>query len=142
MKITEQVISVWRKPAAETEDYPGFVVHDGRVSGSITAGHSRLPLWSMIVGLVDTGWQSVAGDWEDPHITKEQLSGFLYYLLEQRGEFARLLCVLADVERQESESMRDSEAPEDFLSWYEQEDKRERVLAALQICVDILTVKK
>ena len=39
----------WRNPAEESLGlYPGLVVDDGRQSGSITVGQSRLPLWSFI----------------------------------------------------------------------------------------------
>lgn len=96
----------WREPAEESTDlYPGLVVCDNRHSGSITVGRSRLPV-SAFVGYeswaeVVAGWDYIEGpgyEW-----THERHANFLYHLLEMRGEFARLLLVLADVERDEGE---------------------------------------
>jgi hypothetical protein len=48
---------VWREPSEESVDlYPGLVVHDGRVSGSITTGRSRLPLWAFMFVAIRDGW--------------------------------------------------------------------------------------
>jgi hypothetical protein len=89
-----------------TEDYPGFVVHDGRVTGSITVGHSRLPLWCLINTMVDAGYSTTVEDYPtlSTYATADDIASFLYDLLEHRREFARLLCVLADVERQKREA--------------------------------------
>ncbi len=83
----------------ETQDYPGLYVADGRVGGSITDGQSRLPLWAYMATLVAEGWPVVADCWPPHEMTTEKMGQFLYHLMEQRGEFARLVCVLADVER-------------------------------------------
>ncbi len=89
-----------------TEDYPGFVIHDGRVTGSITLGHSRLPLWCLINTMIDAGYSAAAEDYPtlSEYATAAEIGSFLYDLLEHRREFARLLCVLADVERREREA--------------------------------------
>jgi len=89
-----------------TEDYPGFVVHDGRVTGSITIGHSRLPLWCLINIMIDAGYSAAAEDYPtlSTYATAAEIGSFLYDLLENRREFARLLCVLADVESKRSKS--------------------------------------
>jgi len=95
---------VWRTPGVETEDYPNVVVCDGRVTGSITIGHSRLPLWAVSGTAIEDGWDEVEAGWsptEHYGFTQDDFSNFVYYLLELRGEFGRLLCILADVERQE-----------------------------------------
>jgi hypothetical protein len=129
------VSRIWRDPAVETEDYPNLTVHDGRVTGSINVGHSRLPLWAIVPTALESGWADVQAGW--PHVTTEygftsrDLSAFLYYLLEQRGEFGRLLCILADVERQERE--RDE-------VWWEHPDSVERVAAQLRTCLAALAV--
>jgi hypothetical protein len=93
-----------------TEDYPGFVVDDGRVSGSITMGHSRLPLWCVIQIIVKAGYRAALRSHPDivNRATADEIGWFLYDLLENRKEFGRLLCVLADVERRERET-RDNE---------------------------------
>lgn len=97
---------IWRDPAEETLDlYPGLVVCDNRVTGSITLGKSRLPLWCF--AYVDwPEWDAYATDGDGnggPHygVTKEALRAFVYNLFEMRGEFARLLLILADGERRD-----------------------------------------
>jgi hypothetical protein len=89
-----------------TEDYPGLVVDDGRVSGSITMGHSRLPLWCVIQTIVKAGYGAAIRSHPDivNRATSDEIGWFLYDLLENRKKLARLLCVLADVERREREA--------------------------------------
>lgn len=96
----------WRSPDEESVDlYPGLVVHDGRVSGSITTGRSRLPLWAFASVAVTHGWDEVERGWEPSRYdwTVETHARFLHHLLEARGEFARLLLVLADADRRDVE---------------------------------------
>lgn len=93
----------WREPAEETVGlYGPFVVHDGRQSGSITFGRTRLPIWAPY-------WPSPAGPEDlddytypgDP--TEEWLEAattLVRRLLGLRGDFARLLLVLANAEEQ------------------------------------------
>lgn len=100
---------MWREPAEETDDiFDGLVVHDGRVTGSITIGHSRLPLWAIIGPLIHGGWEEVLEDWdyieEDYEFTSNDLFRFLYNLMEMRGEFGRLLLTLAAAERNEQDA--------------------------------------
>src|SRR5262249_20645981 len=97
---------IWRDPPEESIDlYPGLVVHDGRVSGSITFGRSRLPVWAIFPQVIYDGWARAEGDF--PQIRTEygwdrlRASELMSHLMEMRGEFARLLCVLADADRQE-----------------------------------------
>lgn len=123
-----------RDPDEETEDFPKFVVHDGRMTGSITAGRTRLPLWCFISDVIDKGWAEVADDREITEITQEDFSRFLYHLLEHRGDFGRLLCILADVERQGS----DIRTKGDTFSWWYHPDMKARVREALQRCIDSL----
>lgn len=126
-----------RKPDVETEDYPGVVVCDGRMSGSITLGRSRLPFWCLIADIVDKGWNEVAQRRGDQmYLTQREFSSFLYYLLEHRGDFGRLLCVLADVERR---GLRASERdPNGCFSWWYHPQMKARVREALQRCIDSL----
>lgn len=128
-----------REPSEETTDFPGLVIHDGRVTGSITAGHSRLPLWAFVHDLALTGWDSaVASQWEETYITKEQMADFLYFLLEQRGDFGRLLCVLADVEFVQSQAEEKSQDPL-TPAWWQVPEARQRVREALRRCLDALS---
>lgn len=119
----------------ETEDYPGLVVDDERVSGSITAGRSRLPLWAFTGMGVVHGWQEVETGWPDiegPYYrwSAEKQAEFLTDLLELRGDFGRLICVLADAERRERSR---GDTP-----WWERPKTRKRVLRALLRCVEAL----
>jgi hypothetical protein len=126
-----------REPRVETEDYPNMVVHDGRVTGSITAGYSRLPLWCLIPDLVYAGFPYLQEQREDLHgLTAESFSNFLYYLLEHRGDFGRLLCVLADVERQTAEMEKRGEL--DSVAWWYHPKMSQRVRDALKRCIESL----
>ena len=126
-------MSVYREPDEETVGlYPGLVVHDGRVSGSITYGSSRLPLRAGLADLItEEAWQGFIHDYGplENGWSEHDLSGFLYSVLEQRGEFARLLLVLADVERRS----RHHERP-----WWYVERSRSQVRGQLRRCLDCL----
>lgn len=145
---------MWCQPAEETEGYPGFVVHDGRVTGSITAGATRLPLWAFIPQVVLHGWEAGASDY-DPDTPATVAAGFLYDLLEARGEFGRLLLTIADVQRIEGvreeaegeQHWRDHHEPGETVCdcggpfpppWWEQDDLRDRVAEQLRRCLDVL----
>lgn len=99
--------SPWREPADETLDlYPNLVVDDDRVSGSITIGRSRLPVWAIIGTALICGWDEVEAGWspeEHYGFTAEDLASFLNYLMEMRGEFGRLILALANAERLEND---------------------------------------
>lgn len=126
---------VWREPPEESEGlYPGLVVHDARVSGSITIGPSRLPLWAVIGDLVEGGFAAVEYDYEPGRygFDKEQLAAFLYHLLDVRGELARLLLVLADAERAESRRGPLGKP------WWEVKSRRDAVRAQLKECLRAL----
>lgn len=91
----------WRDPDEETEDYPGLVVHDGRVSGSITVGHTRLPIWAFIYTAITEGWDEAERGWtpSDYGMKESDLAVFLHDLLNLRGDFGRLLLAMANAER-------------------------------------------
>lgn len=122
-------MSIWRYPAVESHEYPGLCLHDMRVTGSITAGCSRLPLWAFTWTAVTQGWEAVEAGWAPTYgWNAEKMGEFLYNLLEQRGEFGRLLLILADVERRERHDK----------FWDEMPTLRKRVLRQLQRCTEAL----
>lgn len=101
-------MTIRRDPAEETRDlYPGLVVHDGRVGGSITLGPSRLPIWAIPLAFsLDEGWPYAA---ERYGVSESDLAEFARHLLSQRGEIARLLLMLAraaaDDEREQAKEV-------------------------------------
>ena len=120
---------VWRRPAIQTNGFPKLMVHDDVQSGSINVRNTRLPLWAIISTAINEGWEQVDWGWSpDDHygFNKVDLSHFLYNLLEQRGEFGRLLLMLADVERRNN------------AGWWERPYSRNRVTRQLERCLDAL----
>ena len=147
----------WRNPDEESVDlYPGLVVHDGRVTGSITIGQSRLPVWAIIGSAITEGWDTVEWGWspgEHYGFTDKDLADFLYNLLECRGEFGRLLLILADAERRESDRRHDVLEPHGPLvnvtpgdpdavelppSWWEDDELSKPVIDQLRRCLAVL----
>jgi hypothetical protein len=128
-------------PDKITEDYQGFIVHDGRVAGSITVGPTRLPLWAPISTMIDAGFSIAAQSW--PSLSEQSspkaIGQFAQDLLWQRKEFGRLLCVLADVERQDREA-RSGGGQRSLQPWYAHAENVERVRASLQSCLQHLEV--
>jgi hypothetical protein len=127
---------VWRVPAEESIDlYPGLVVNDNRQSGSITFGPTRLPVWAVIGEYATNGWEGVAQGWpvEEYGWDNDKFQFFLYCLMELRGEFGRLLLVLADAERCENYS-----GGAFRKSWWETKKHRKRVREQLKRCLSIL----
>lgn len=121
--------AVWRRKAVGTHGFPKLMVHDDIVSGSINVRGTRLPLWAIISTAINEGWDEVEHGWSPEKsygFTSQDLSQFLYCLLEQRGEFGRLLLLLANVERG------------DITSWWEKSSTRKRVVNQLQRCIDAL----
>jgi hypothetical protein len=117
---------IHRSPAEESVGlYPGLVVHDGRKTGAITVGRSRLPLWAIGVDFPD--WDDYAEPYE---LTRGEAVTFVHDLLELRGEFARLLLVLADAERCERTGA--------GRAWWLTKRHRKRVAAQLRRCLDTL----
>jgi hypothetical protein len=128
---------IWRTPDEESIDlYPGLVVHDGRVSGSITTGQSRLPLWAFAWVAIARGWDEVELGWEPSRYswTAEKMGEFIHDLLEMRGEFARLLLVMADAERCERKRGERPMGP----AWWDTKKHRERVAGQLRRCLETL----
>lgn len=124
----------WRYPDEESVDlYPGLVVCDGRVSGSITLGRSRLPLWCFVPMIPAHGWSEAEHSYDLASLdyTPEALAHFLGDLLEMRGEFGRLLLVLADAER--CERQRTADKP-----WWATKRHRKRVADQLRRCLATL----
>lgn len=122
---------VWREPREETVDYPGLVVHDGRVTGSITIGHTRLPVWAVVPSMMHDGAAHIREQYPGEYEPQEIIN-FVYSLLDLRGEFARLLCVLAKAERNDCGA----------VGWWRRKTVRRRVRRALQRCVDALDAQE
>lgn len=128
----EKYDRIWRKPSEEsTNIYPGLVVQDNRVSGSITIRQTRLPLWTLIGTAIQEDWESVEDNWnvDEYDYSAQELADFLYNLLEMRGEFARLILELANAHKQN-----------DF--WWIDEAICEKVRARLQRCLNSLSENK
>jgi hypothetical protein len=115
--------------AEETEDYPGLFVWDARCSGNITIEQTRLTLAAVLPGALLWGWDDAESRY--PSMASmdegEPFAGFLEYLLRARCEFARLLCVLADVERQAG-----------VTDWRDDREAVSRVRNHLQRCLQSL----
>ena len=125
-----------RVPPEESVDlYPGLCVDDARVGGSITVSQSRLPVWAIAGIAAESGWDAVVKGWDyietEYHWDRHDMGEFLRNLTEPRGEFARLLLALADVERQARSSDGDAQ-------WYEQREMRQRVREQLDHCRAVL----
>lgn len=130
--------ALWRRPPEETLGlYPGLVVHDDRVTGSITAGRSRVPLWCFVDNVVKEGWGATGqlDELAEVGYSADDLAEFLHDLLEQRGEFARLLLVLAAAERVvRLEWVTDPPPPE----WWTRDEWRDAVEERLHSCLSAL----
>ena len=128
--------TVWREPAEESVGlYPKLTVLDNRQSGSINVGPSRLPLWSFTADAVKNGWEAVERGWsptEHYGFTEDDYIWFLCNLLNVRGEFGRLLLVLANAERCDAtRGLFDS-------PWWRRKGQRRKVLDQLHRCIDAL----
>ena len=118
---------VWRRKGTQTNGFPKLMVDDDVVTGSINVRNTRLPLWAIITTAINEGWEQVERGWAPEkhyNYSKQDLGHFLYCLLEQRGEFGRLLLLLAKVERLEC--------------WWESTNARRQVAKQLQDCLDAL----
>ena len=128
-----------REPPEETTEYPGLVVNDGRAFAALAIGPTRQTFWCLAGFLARGGWPAVLELWPDleqpPYSWSEpQMALFLESLLDQRGEFARLLGVLADAERRDAERGRAGAA----TPWYQRRTQRTRVAGALRRCLAAL----
>lgn len=123
-------VSTDRSPGEESLDcYPGLVVSDGehsRVSGSITIGPRRLPIWCFISQVISEGWK--ASEDYGPNMDGDQAAEFFYHLMQHRGEFGRLILILADVER--CSTM--------HWDWTETRKHTERLADQLEKCLKLL----
>lgn len=146
---------MWRKPDEETEGlYPNLVVHDGRQTGAITVGRSRLPVSCFIFTALKDGWEEVEAGWsptEHYGFTEHDLADFLTNLLNVRGEFGRLLLVLADAERREELAVDEVLAPYGPIvditpgsgvklpdGWWENDTAKQPVIEQLRRCLELL----
>jgi len=134
-------MAVGRTPPERSDDlYPGLSVWGDRVSGSITIKDSRLPLWAIVFSAVDAGWARVEAGWsptETYGYTSEDLAVFLSDLLEMRGEFGRLLLMLADAVRAER-AEQDENAPWPD-PWWQMPEITGPIVDQLHRCIESLT---
>ena len=117
--------------------YPGLGVDDNMVSGSITVRGLRLPLWAFSYEAIVSGWDQVEAEY-DPGVygyEAAEFAEFITNLLSVRGDFARLLCVLAEAERAER-------ARGDLKPWWRTKTHRRRVAAHLESCLQRLGVTR
>ena len=139
----------WREPAEETIGlYPHLVVHDGRQSGSITFGRTRLPIWAPQWELVDLDDYTHPDDPEDEW--REAGEAFVRHVLDMRGEFARLLLVLAAAEEKEEDArdviidrLDDGSGLVDITdvnlpSWWDTPEMAQPVIDQLRRCLAVL----
>jgi hypothetical protein len=125
-------MSIWREPPEESTDlYPGFTVDEHRQTGSICFNETRVPTWAITGTLMANGWDGVVDGWDYLADSRDDLAGFLYDLMEMRGEFARLLLVMADAERCERASSR-------RFWWYQTKRHRKRISKQLRRCLECL----
>ncbi len=117
-----------------TEDYPGLIVHDGRQSGAITIGHTRLPISAVMSTIVAEGWSGFEKGWGpvaenyDGYMAVD-LSRFLGDLFDVRKEVARLVLSIANWNR----GREDSETGEWLPPDAETEDQlRDALVACLE----------
>ncbi len=128
-EMKEKYTGIWRVPGVCSYSYPQLMVDDNVVTGSINVRNSRLPLWAIIHTAILEGWERVENGWApEKHYdyTKEDLAHFLYCLLEQRGEFGRLLLMLATAEDKNDEG------------WWEKKTHRRKIIAQLKRCLNVL----
>lgn len=119
----------WREERATTKDYPGLYVSDGVSSGSIRIDGGP-SLWAMTADVIELDWEFLKSNWGDgnPGMTERDFGLFLHHLFQQRGEFGRLVCVLADVERRDRYPR----------PWWATKTQRRRMIKQLQRCIDAL----
>lgn len=127
---------VWREPSLESVGlYPNLVVCDGRQSGSVTVGRSRLPVWAMVG---DSSWADAIDEYgalEHYGFTEQDVKNFVFDVLNLRGEFARLLLVLADCER--CDRLRGTGG-----AWWQRKTRVRNVRRQLQRCIDALNTQE
>ncbi len=121
--------AIWREPAIQTNGFPKLMVHDSIQTGSINVKETRLPLWAIISTVINKGWEEAERSWSTDMLygfSRKNLAHFLYCLLEQRGEFGRLLLVLANAEHKNDDG------------WWGKPKHRRAVMKQLQHCLNAL----
>lgn len=118
-----------RRPSeASVGLFPCLTVTDNVQSGSICFDQTRLPVWAPLWRVQELDDYTQPGDpaeaWE------EAANGLVFNLLQQRGEFARLLLVLADAERCQHHGGR--------RAWWDTQRHRARVGDQLKRCLAVL----
>lgn len=104
-RVAKKYDGIWREPDEQSNLYPGLMVHDGVQTGSICLRDTRFPLWAYVTDIVHSGFEKASDSYgyTSDAWDADAMSRFLYCLLEQRGEFGRLMLLIADAERLEHE---------------------------------------
>lgn len=99
----------------------------------LSIGASRLPLWCFIGWAIQDGFRTAADDYySDGYydtFDEKAAAEFLSCLFDQRGEFARLILLLADAERCERHSGK---------WWWETKRHRKRIADQLRRCLALV----
>lgn len=86
----------WQQPGYKGDDiYPGFGCDDGMRAGGINIGNTRQLVHDLIGSILEGGWDEAETDYGTQTCTDREYGRFLHDLLDMRGEFGRLLLLLA-----------------------------------------------
>jgi hypothetical protein len=112
--------------------FPGLSVWDARMAGAITLKDSRLPVYvlaSMVMKYGDD-WERVTDSYDVPEWYEwTDVRLLVTMMLNLRGEWAKLVLIMADGERRRSHN---------GLPWWRKKRDRARVRAQLLRCLAML----
>ena len=108
------------------------VIIGGKMKRPNNARGIRLTFFSKWAIAFNEAWKAIKKEWSNYNNPNQDLASFICCLLAQRGEFGRLLLLLASVERRDYRGG----------SWWENTRARRRVINQLQRCLDALNQKE
>lgn len=147
------LVGPWRRPDYKADDiYPPFGCWDKMRAGGVNISGSRLLVHDVLWSLVAGGWDRAVNEFTPP-CSPDEYRRFLHDLLDARGEFGRLLLVLAAAERMERDRD-EADGDEHFatahprsnlcdcgripVSWWEDAEMRQPVIDQLRRCLAAL----